>query len=191
MLWSGVASVAQVEVQQRYEPKQKNEVSSRPGYTESAGFYISGFFFSSLMTRTYSKMTMSGFMGLKQRKRSMSTYFSGLKLWSPPLTVVTPHFLWSSQDCWHLNTNKRGNKIHHLRQCFPTLVLKYPCPACFRCFSAPTHLIQMISLLSGFCRGLITSWSFESGVLEQQSNQCGQDMGSRTWGGGGGGIICI
>ena len=33
-------------------------------------------------------------------------------------------------------------------QWFPTLVLGTPCPACFRFFPAPTHLLQMYGSLS-------------------------------------------
>ena len=32
---------------------------------------------------------------------------------------------------------------HLLRQGWPTLVHESRCPACFRCFPAPAHLIQM------------------------------------------------
>ena len=32
---------------------------------------------------------------------------------------------------------------NHLDQWFPTLVLGTPCLACFRCFPAPIHLLQM------------------------------------------------
>ena len=39
--------------------------------------------------------------------------------------------------------------MNRLSQWFPTLVLGTPCPACFGCFPAPTHLIQMnVSLAS-------------------------------------------
>ena len=48
-------------------------------------------------------------------------------------------------------------KCHH-EQWFQTLVLRTPCPACFRCFPAPTHLIQMNGSLSSSAEACL--WPF-------------------------------
>ena len=44
------------------------------------------------------------------------------------------------------------DKAMSLEQCFSILVLTAPRPACFPCFPAPAHLIQMNGLSSAFCR---------------------------------------
>lgn len=47
------------------------------------------------------------------------------------------------------------------------IVLRAPCPACFRCLPTPTHLIQLISLSQSTVE---KDHSFESGVLGQGNN---------------------
>lgn len=66
---------------------------------------------------------------------------------------------WSS----HLNT--------HLNYCFSIWIFSVPCPASFRCLNTPAHLIQMKRSLSVFCRGLMTTLSFQSGVLETEPSK--------------------
>lgn len=66
----------------------------------------------------------------------------------------------------------RAQTVH---QCFSILVRKTPCPARFRCLLATLRQIQVSRSLPGFCRVLVMSLSFESGVLEQGDIENMQD----------------
>ena len=54
-------------------------------------------------------------------------------------------------------------KPHHLKQPFPTLVLKTNCPACFALHTPDSNEWVIIKL----SRSLVTTHLFESGVLEE------------------------
>ena len=52
----------------------------------------------------------------------------------------------------HMLTIRQTVNNDSVQQCFSILVLKAPRPACFPCFPAPAHLIQMNESSSAFCR---------------------------------------
>lgn len=76
-----------------------------------------------------------------------------------PLQHISLHGHQGEPDLPSCAELKKGFIIK--RQCFPALVLGPPCPACFRRLPASTHLIQTNRSVSGFCRALVMSSSFE------------------------------
>ena len=77
----------------------KNEVSWLPEYTEWPGYSINGFF-SSLMARAYSKMTMPGFIGLKLWKSGSGSMRHHFHTWMGHHRVQTLTSLRIFWMCW-------------------------------------------------------------------------------------------
>ncbi len=65
-----------------------------------------------------------------------------------------------------------------LKQCFPNLSWRTPCPAHFVCLPNQTHPIQAL-------QSLLTSWGVESGVLDKEDIQKVQGDGGGMGGGAG------
>lgn len=70
--------------------------------------------------------------------------------WGPSPTSKTEpvSYRWARRQVCY--PNKHNSRLH-LALCFSTLLLKTPCPGCFRDFPAYTHLISVNGWIRHFC----------------------------------------